>query len=44
MSVKSILLILAFVIFVLAACDFPAGTSPRLTAMGLALLTLSFLV
>ena len=44
MSPKIILILLSFVVFILAACDFPAGASNRVTNIGLALFVLSFLL
>lgn len=44
MSPKFILILLAFVVFILAACDFPSGASNRMTNIGLALFSLSFLL
>jgi hypothetical protein len=44
MNPKFILIVLAFVIFILAACDFPAGHGQRMQSIGLALFTLSFLI
>lgn len=43
MNAHAILLILAVVVGILGACDFPNGSSTRMACMSLALLALSFL-
>lgn len=44
MTPKVILIIIAFVIFILGTIDYPPGYSSRATNLGLALFVLSFLL